>query len=279
VPSERPIQRTFAALGRAPGPTDIDLDTDLGPGSDGTWVRAADLIADGARFDALIAVTAREWGTERADIAGAAVVSDWSFAVLVRAAACFLAARRVPALDHAAIWLHHHPEGWVDRVAFGPRFACLPGDDAAAHGDATVIEGEGALLDELRESFARHQQQLVQAAQARCRRPVRALWRHASDTLAEAFMWAGEALSCRDEAWAWGTRAMAGAPVPLAGPAGYRLWLVGEREHVGRVRSQCCLNYRCADREYCFSCPLRDDEHRLQRLRESYGAEARLVGA
>jgi len=275
--SDPPIRATFSSLVRPSATTELDLGTDLGPPVAAGWTRSVDLLSDEAAFGALVERTGRQWGTERADIAGAAVLSDWSFAVLLRAAACLLADRRIPALEHDEIWLRHHPEGWVDRVAFGPRFACLAGDAAAPHPDATVVDGEAALLDDLRSRYVAYQQDLVRAVQARCRRPGRALWRHASDTLAEAFMWAGEALSCREEAWAWGAQAMAGAAVPLAGPAGYRLWLVGEREHVGRVRSQCCLNYRCADREYCFSCPLKDDEHRLERLQESYGAEARLA--
>jgi len=92
--------------------------------------------------------------------------------------------------------------------------------------------------------------------------------------VAEAFMWAGEVLGARDEAWAWGRRAVAAAPEPLGTHVGYRLFQHAGLEQVGRVRAQCCLNYRTDGAAYCFSCPLQGEEHRRAVLARTAAAEA-----
>jgi len=253
---------------RTGGDGELDVGADLGPQDGPGWVAAAALLADPASFDALVDGFGRDSGTDRRDIAGAFLLSDLGFAVLLRSATAFLAARRVPSLAHDAIWLRLHPEHWVDRVAFGGAFACLPDDAAAGHPDATVVPDERALLEHLLRDFRTHQEPLVGLVHARCRRPRAALWRHSGDTVAEAFMWAGEVLGARDEAWAWGRRAVAAAPEPLGTHVGYRLFQHAGLEQVGRVRAQCCLNYRCTPSSYCFSCPLKDEAHRLRRMEE-----------
>lgn len=262
-----PLARTFAAV-EAGADAAYGLTTQIGlPGVDGSVV-AAELLCDEAAIASLLRRTCASAGTDRRDIAGGYLHGRWGYVVLVRAVAALLVDRRVPRLDHAAIGLHPHPGGWFDGLAFAGPFACLPGDPDAGDAAATVLPGEAALLQHLRDAFAAHQAPLVEAIHTASRRPRSALWRTSADTLADAFMHAGEALGRRAEAWEWGRAAVAGAEGRLAGTADYRVWRHAGEEEVSRIQAQCCLSYRCADAIYCFDCPLIDDAQRLAKLAE-----------
>jgi ferric iron reductase protein FhuF len=233
---------------------------------EGRWLSLSALASEDDLLDAAIDRVARNWNTDRRDIAGGALVADVGFALLLRSAAAVLAARRAPALTGDDVAVRIHDAGWVDLVVLGSRFACLPADPAAAAPGAEVVEDEEALLRWVLADFEAFLDPLVERVHARCRRPRRALWRHGGDVVAEAFLWAGELLGDRTAAWALGPRAVALLPSRLKTHADYRVWRAGDVEQPGRVRAQCCLHYRTPAARYCFSCPLKGDDHRVARI-------------
>lgn len=259
---------TLALWSAAAADHGLSLATDVAPRTGPAWTSASELVADDTALDELVAAFRRGWGTDRDDIAGAFWLSEQAFALLLRAAVALLAARRVPVLDLgvASTRLRSGPGARVDRVALGPAFACLPDDPAAGHPAATVVADEHALLERLLRDAERHHTPIVALVHRRCRRPERALWRHCGDAIAESFLWAGEIVGRREEAWRWGSRAVRTAPPALRTHAGYRTFGTGPWERVGRVRAQCCLHYRTSARSYCLSCPLQDDAYRDARL-------------
>jgi len=271
---DSPLHETLWRFAAPRGATSLGADTELAPTGEAGWIDLDALVDDSAAFDAIVDLVAASWSTQRRDIAGAGWLSDCAFALLLRGAVAFLGARRVPALDAPGAAVRLDADAWVERVALGPRFACLPGDPAAGHPQATVVDGELVLLRELLTSFeARHERTVEQVAE-RCRRPRAALWRHGGDTVAEAFMWAGEVVGERDAAWAWGRKALELAPPRLRSHGSFRVFRHGAYEQVGRVRAQCCLNYRTGDATYCFSCPLQGEDHRRAVLARTAAEEA-----
>lgn len=257
----QPLASSAAALRGASRGAEVAVGFAIGPPSDTGWTCASALLDDAEHLGHAIEATRADAGTARRDIAASLLLRDWSFGILVRTAACLLSARRIPSLRLDEIWLLR-PRGCVEAVAFSGAFTCLPVDDAASHAEATVVADESALLACLRAEVERHHAPLVERLHQRCRRPRSALWRHVADALAEAFLWAGEALDERAPAWALGEQVMDGTRGRLAGAANYRLWHVDGHEAVGRVRAQCCLSYRCEPSTYCFSCPLKGEAHR-----------------
>jgi hypothetical protein len=262
-----PLHEVLERLDAGRGDDELRVGASALPAPAGpAWVAVDDLLVDDERFEAIVDRHAASWRTDRRDVAGAALLSDLGFALLLRGAAAFLAARRIPRLTAGGVALRLHGDGWVEHVALGPALACLPGDAAASAPGAEVVPDEEALLRLLLEDFDAHHEPLVERVAARCRRPRAALWRHGADTVAEAFLWAGEVLDDRAAAWAWGERAVAAAPERLRAHAGFRRFAHAGVEQVGRVRAQCCLHYRTGGATYCFSCPLKDDDHRLAML-------------
>jgi hypothetical protein len=274
--ADSPLHATYWRIAAPRGSTELSAATDRAPVDGPGWLRLEDLLRDDAAFEALVTAIAREWRTDRRDIAGAGWLSELGFALALRGAAAFLAERRVPdlaATGNAAVRLH--PGGlWVEAVALESRFLCLPDDPRAGSLHAVVVTDERVLLRRLLEGFEVHQERVVERVAERCRRPRAALWRHCGDTVAEAFMWAGELLDDRVEAWSWGMRALEDAPKRLQSSCGYSHFRHAGVEQVGRVRAQCCLNYRTEDATYCFSCPLKGEDHRRRVLERRAAEEA-----
>lgn len=230
-----------------------------GPG----WVGLDELLDDDRRFDATVDLVARGWGTDRSDIAGGALLADLAFSLLLRSATAFLAGRRTPLLAETGLAVRLDG-GSVAGVALGSTFACLAGDERAGDPGARVVDGDDhALLRLLLADFEARHAPLVTRVHVRCRRPRSALWRQLGDAVAQAFLWAGEILSRREDAWAWGREAVAVGAAGLRSHAGYRHFSHAGVAQVGRVRAQCCLHHRTAAATYCFSCPLKGDDHRL----------------
>jgi hypothetical protein len=263
----RPIHDALAAVPTTDdGELGIAVVEDVPAGD--RWFPLEALTGDGQRLNDAVDRVATGWLTERRDIAGGALLTDVAFALLLRSAVTVLAVRRAPGLRVSEVAVRLHDDGWVDLVALGPRFACLPDDPMAGHEQAVVVADDEALLRWVLADYESLLSPLVDQVHARYRRPRTALWRHGGDALAEAFLWAGEVLADRQAAWEVGPRAVALAPERLGTHADYRIWRSGAVEQPGRVRAQCCLHYRTEAARYCFSCPLRDDDHRLGRLAE-----------
>ena len=121
--------------------------------------------------------------------------------------------------------------------------------------------------------MAGHLAPLLEAIGAATGRPLGALWRSAGDRLGGAFLWLGEVVGMRERAWDLGARCMQSGG-PLAVGAGFRVL-----DHAGiaeptRNRRGCCLIYRVAGNDTCFTCPLTTEGERRARLQARAAAAA-----
>ncbi len=223
------------------------------------WTPICALHEDDDRFEAVLALVGTTWRTDRRDIAGAGLLADVLFAVLLRAATLALRDGAVPRLRADAIALRLHADGWTEEVTLGD-VASAPLDDRASR---TLVRDVEKLAEPL-----------VERVHLVCGRPRAALWRHVGDALADGVLWAGEALGERATAQAWGDRVVALAPARWRAQTGYRVWRHGDLELPGRVRTQCCLHYRTDAGTACFGCPLKDEDHRSAWLVANTGGVA-----
>lgn len=162
-------------------------------------------------------------GTDRPDIQGQRVVElvAWQYGV---------------PLAHAL--LDGTPLPRVTRVWVG--------DDAPE----PVIEGEHATLGDWRAHLDAQLAPLINAVNARTRRPRTALWRGVEDRIAGAIVWIAQATGRAQRAATLARRVIEDADVRPCG---------GGTVH---VRTGCCLYYRVADGSKCPSCPLLSDHER-----------------
>jgi FhuF 2Fe-2S C-terminal domain len=97
------------------------------------------------------------------------------------------------------------------------------------------------------------------------RRPRSALWRGASDRLAQALVLAGEELGNRALGEAAARRALA-VPGPLGGRLRIEELVVGGEREVLLLRNGCCLWHRIPGEEKCSTCPLLESDARAPRV-------------
>lgn len=261
-PPGPPLAETLAAGRDRFGGHDV-LGAHLGA-PDG-WPAAAAFGRGEAVLDEQLAGSALQLATDRADILAARVVEAHAWGLAVRAVGTLLIGDRVPVMDPEQTFLQISPGGDVTGVAFTGGAHGLPGDPAAG---VRTASGENDLLGRLHTELEAHLTPLVEALHARSGRARPALWRSCGDRLGGAFLWLGEVLGCRDEAWRRGMHCLA-LDAPLAGGAPFRIV-----EHAGiaeptRNRSGCCLLYRIdthPPNETCFTCPLTTEQERHLRL-------------
>ena len=153
----------------------------------------------------------------------------------------------------------------ITGVAYAGGAYGIAGDACAGDPSLALLPDEDALLAQLHAELHDHLEPLLVAIAAASGRPLRALWRSAGDRLGGAFLWLGEVVGMRERAWDLGTRAMR-AGGPLAVGADFRVL-----EHAGiaeptRNRRSCCLIYRVAGNDTCFTCPLTSEAARRERL-------------
>ena len=245
----------------------LNLSAQLGAQSEPGWISAADLTGtNDEHLGELLRLVGRQYGTGDRAVAGTLFLRGYLWRILVPSVAALLAERLLPDLGPENVALSFDEGGAAAGLAFRDRFAVLEGDPGAASPGATVLEGEGEMLDWMGEELAgRHLPELFSAFR-RCgvHRAERALWSVSSDILAEAFTWAGSALGREGEARGLAERALDGSPhFP-----GRTNFFVLEQDGVHkwtRTRNACCLYYRVSG-EVCPTCPRISQRERLCRL-------------
>ena len=226
---------------------------------------ALELLADRRKLTRAAASVGAAAGTERLDVGASLLCDAWAWALAECAVVGLVRDRRVPDVAPANVALVLRDDGAAAGVRLlESRGACRAGDPARRPGDVELA-GDDALIVWMLGRLAAHLAPLVDELHALSRRPRTALWRSAGDRVLHAFVWAGEELGCRREAWALGERCAAlGGTWP--GPARYRLLRHAGGAYATRTRNGCCLHWRGADGRHCFTYPLTDDAERVERL-------------
>lgn len=255
-------------LARLAGHRDAEMHFDgvLLDGVPRGWRSAAGTLRDPRALDRLLAAVGRQYATEREDVRGSLLADAWSMAVAAPLVAAVLVDRRLPLAAPDALALRFGADGHPGQTGFlSARFACLPGDPGGGHPTAVVLRSEDELLDRLARTCWAHLEPMVGALRDRTRRPRSGLQRCAADQLAGAFLFGGEMLGRREEAWDLGRRCLERAGA-LAVPPAFRVLRHAGRERAMRVRAGCCLLWRTPGSRGCFTCPLTRDDERLRRM-------------
>jgi hypothetical protein len=116
---------------------------------------------------------------------------------------------------------------------------------------------------------------LVEGLNALSGRPRAALWRGATDRVADGFLYAGQQLGEYERGHALAREALA-VPGPLAGPVTVDHVDVGEGTEPVHVRNGCCILHVVPGGVPCITCPLLDAEERRARTMEWLESEGRL---
>ncbi len=257
------LAQTLAAARAHFGGWDV-LGTRLGAPDD--WLPATELIRPGPRLDDLLAKATATAGTDRADIGATLLAEGYAFALSLRAVGTLLFGTRIPAMAPDELRLEFAAgDATITGVAYAGGAYGVAADPCAGDPSLALLPDEDALLAQLHAELQDHLEPLLSAIADATGRPLRALWRSAGDRLGGAFLWLGEVVGMRERAWDLGTRCMQ-AGGPLAVGAGFRVL-----EHAGiaeptRNRRSCCLIYRVAGNDTCFTCPLTSEAMRRERL-------------
>lgn len=189
------------------------------------------------------------------------------FIIMAVAVTSYLAAKRVPDLRPASVWLRFDKDGEPEAVAWeGRQFAALSGDPAASHADCTPLPNLGALRLHLTQQLEAHCQPLVAALRQNSRIGVAGLWLLARDYYSSAFTWVAEELG-DVQLGLQEARAASALPTQLARQRDFICV-----EHVGLSyqlldRVSCCLYYKTDDGHFCSNCPHRPMPERINLIK------------
>lgn len=273
---DAPLAQTLAAARAHFGGHDV-LGTRLG--APAGWRPAGEIVRAGPALDDLLAKATATTGGGRADIGGTLLAEGYAFALALRAVGTLLFGTRIPAMAPDEIRLEFAGgDATISGMAFAGGAYGVAGDGRERAASLVTLRDEDALLGRLLDEMEAHLAPLIDAIAAATGRPRRALWRSAGDRLGGAFLWLGEVVGMRERAWDLGTRCMQGDG-PLAVGAGFRVL-----EHAGiaeptRNRRGCCLIYRVAGNDTCFTCPLTAEAQRRDRLAQRAAADAAAAAA
>lgn len=218
-----------------------------GPG----WVGVADLARGGAAADAFVAGDAGRLAgahgrVPRPDVSAALALHRYLWPACLLFTVPWFLQRRVPQLP-------------VGRVAFHPvsgRFALaphtvvgLPDDPAAAQPGSGLrtVPDEAALRAGLRSALAAHLAPVLAQFGPRMRRGPHAMWRTATDEIAEGLHYIGQLLGQEQRARAALAVLLPGGTPPFDAPASY--------DGPSRTRLTCCLFYTVSPADACRGCP------------------------
>ncbi|MFF3688179.1 (2Fe-2S)-binding protein [Streptomyces sp. NPDC002187] len=233
------------------------------------WADGAELVRRAELLDAFLDAEAarirdRYDHTARPDVVASRALHGYLWSVSLLMSGPWYLERRVPRIHPHDV--RHSRTSDAYEVVPG-RFACLPGDPAAAQPGVRVVPDEEALRAELRAAVADHVRPLLKALAPRVRRGPRALWGMAGDDLVSGVWYLGRMLGEEDRAVHEAGRLLPGPVAPFPSGAGFRL-LTGRdgQTYPTRTRLGCCLYYTIRPAEACATCPRTCDAERLRRL-------------
>ncbi|MFD4629179.1 (2Fe-2S)-binding protein [Streptomyces sp. NPDC058284] len=247
--------------------------TELAPGEqaprgDG-WVCAARLAEGGADLDAFLAwddaQVLKDYGTRaRPDVVASFGLHRYAWPATLLITVPWFLHRRVPRFPVADVSFQRT----LGRMAVRPdRFACLPGDPAAALPGARVVPDEEALRAEVRDAVAEHLGPLLDTFGPRMRRRSRALWSLATDEIVEGLWYVAHLFGEERRAVTELEKLLPGATKPYVGTAGFRELTGPDGEALPtRDRASCCMFYTLRPDDTCVTCPRTCDAERVARL-------------
>ena len=266
-----PVAATFARLRQL----DEHLDAEVGPPEGAGWY-SLDTMVSGGDLGSWLEQLARDHDGQR-DVAGAYLGSGLAGAVVTVPVSALTAERRVPHLG-AGLWLHRHDERWFDRVSYSSvEVDVLADDPEAEHPDAVVVADQATLAERFAQSLVETLTPLIEAVRRRTPYGLRGLWGAVADEVTGAAL--RVARQTRTDGWAAWTLSqavldhVAASQTHLRRPTPFPVsWAGGEA--LFQVKGTCCLYYKTCDGpldadgdSYCTTCPFRDHDNRLSRLR------------
>ncbi|OYW23120.1 MAG: hypothetical protein B7Z49_03870, partial [Hydrogenophilales bacterium 12-63-5] len=181
--------------------------------------------------------------------------------------AAYLACRRVPVLDEAAVRFSASTliEGvWIRRS----RFVGLAGDPLAGGPLWEEAADLAALRRRLLESLVAFTEPLLAEQHRWSRFSRHALWAMVASSWAEQFLTIGQRLGRREDALAEARALLAmDLEIARAAPDLYEV-RQGEDSKVCQKRAACCLYFKSPRRHFCASCPIIPEAERLERNRQ-----------
>lgn len=236
----------------------------------GGWISLRRLIEDRRLLDDALKRSALAYkGTRR--IAANFVAGGVTWATAGVPLALMVIERRAITPDPDITFLHVNERGEVKGAFYDdPEFCVLPGDPAASHERAVVVDDVPALHERIRTRQIGSLGPLVEVLSDLAGLSRRSLWGQIASSWGSAII-SGAQLAGRDSAGIAEAEAFLRGSGPAFGnpPTFYRI-RHRDRELVAMRRGACCLAYKLADYPYCGSCPLISDDERHQR----YCAEA-----
>ncbi len=266
-----PVVATFARLRQL----DEYLEAEVGPPEGAGWY-SLDTVVSGGHLDSWLEDLARDHDGQR-DVAGAYLGSGLAGAVVTVPVSALVAERRVPHL-RAGLWLHRHNEGWFDRVAYtSTEVDVLADDPEAGHPHAVVVADQATLAERFAQCLVETLTPLLEAVRRRTPYGLRGLWGGVADEVTGTALRAARQTNTDGwAAWALSQAVLdhvAASQIHLRRPRPFPVsWSGGEA--LFQVKGTCCLYYKTHDGpldpdgdSYCTTCPFRDDDNRLSRLR------------
>ncbi|MFF1724503.1 (2Fe-2S)-binding protein [Streptomyces sviceus] len=251
--------------------TELPEDTPL-PATDG-WVTAADLAKNTTALDAFLA-----WDDEqvlrdnarkgRPDVIAGFGLHRYAWPACLLFTAPWFLHRRVPRypVTHVS---YDRTRGPMSLAVHPGRFACLPGDPAAALPGAYTVPDEESLRAELRDAVAEHMEPLLAAFGPRMRRRGRALWGMVTDEIVEGIWYVAGLLGEHEKHRAEHALELLlpGTTKPYVGSAAFRA-LAGPDggSLLTRDRVSCCMYYTLDPADTCVTCPRTCDTDRIAKL-------------
>ncbi len=233
------------------------------------WLSLAQLLDEpGEPLRAALARVDAHFKTTNRRVGASLFFGDVAYALMALATGGYLAARRVPQLTTASVWLNFGARGDVEGLALSDyRFAALADDPAALHADCVVLPSPDALQDFLIARAHACLEPLIAAMRAHTPLGVPAMWALAADYTASAATFVGRSLQQADAALELARR-LAAKPSRLRRKRDF-IHIEACGQHYDLVdRVSCCLYYQVEDGRYCASCPHRPQPERVAMIQQ-----------
>lgn len=267
-----PLEQTFDRV-RAGNPY---LKVLIGPQPERETCAVATLLApDAPERDAHFLAMAEEYKTSDPEVLVRSYLGCFGWGLASVTVGPYIVDRRVPVLDPAELRAVMYASGPVEAFVLpGTRFWCLPDDPAAGHPDAVLVADEPHLERLLREHLVSLCGSLITVLRPRARVGARALWIAAAESCAGILVDALPPGTTVDAAQARLRSFIDVSSSPLRARPEVIMLRSGEREHLGLLGNDCCVNFRIPGETYCTTCPHRPREERIAALQSWLAGQA-----
>jgi hypothetical protein len=265
-----PLAATLARVSK----TSEYLKTHFGVPEAAGWVRPADAFVLGsAVLAAQIGVTQQRLRTDSPSVVGGSLLQTYQWPLIHAAVGGYLADRRVPDVRPEEVWFHPkvdaEHEDAIDAVTLAcTRFWALPDDPEAGHPDATILPGQAALRDRLRDMITAHFAPAVAVLCEALGCKERGLWLFVADGVAGTLAWTRiehepHASRSELETELEGLVGLPGSPL-FTKQIGLFELVFRDQPRLQYDRATCCYWYKTADAKgnYCTTCPKRPKAER-----------------